>query len=312
MAGKRRSSKSARRRATGARPRPITPEESSGRPWWKGPVAWVATLVTAVVTGVAVALATTYSQHEVSAGQPKGPPVVVEHVAALPGKGQSFVFPQPLVLSRAQLMAFDSTAAGHNPGWDARNQDYSWAWKHGGAAADGVIITLDVQGNRKTAVRIKYMSLVEQCRSPATGTLFFEPGGGQTANIQMGFDLDQMYPIAQSMDTGKPYFLKNTITLAYGEQQEIQLDASTREHYCEFRIDMSVLDPTNNNEIFHEMISNGSQPFRVAAVRYDPKTVRPKWAAYHRLYLAGIFSWCQGNWVQANPLTYPRPNPGQC
>lgn len=86
--GKAQSSKSARGSARGrtvqAGRESTTSKRSRGRPWWKGPVAWVGALVTAVVTGVTVALATGLSEHVVSAGQPStlpaGPHLEVDQV----------------------------------------------------------------------------------------------------------------------------------------------------------------------------------------------------------------------------------------
>ena len=178
------------------------------------------------------------------------------------------------------------------PGWIGRNQDYPWAWKHGGAVVGDAIIKLDVKGNRKAAVRIEGMQLAEQCRSPATGTLFYSPSQGSGPVVRMGFNLDQVHPIARLLNNlartfGGPYFLQNTITLGYSEQQQIQLFVTSKKHYCEFRIDMSVLDGSN---IIHEMIGNGSQPFRVTAAITAPVPNEPGWtiikyAAYQRLYV---------------------------
>ena len=318
MAGKPRSSKGARGRATGAGRGSTSQKRSAGRPWWKGSVAWVGALVTAVVTGVSVALVTSFSQHAVNAGQqtaPKGPPVVVQHVAAAPYAGDTFAFPQPLNVSRMQLKAFDSIGDQYMPGWVGRNHDYPWAWKHGGAAVDDAVIELDVRGNRKAAVRIEGMQLDEQCHRPITGTLFYSPSAGSGSVTRIGFNLDQMHPIAQLLNGqylptfGGPYFLQKTITLNYGEQQQILLFAATKKYYCEFRIDMSVLD---GNNIIHEMISNGSQPFRVTAGITVPDPVDPSsrtinFAAYRRLYVGGVApNPCHG-WARANPLIYLQP-----
>ena len=324
VAGKPRSSKSPRGRAAGVSRESNTQKKSGRRPLWKTPVGWVGALMTAVVTGVAVALATSFSQHVVSAEQqttPKGPPVEVENVAAAPLYGDSIAFSRPLDLSRTQLGAFDSTAAGYQLGWDGKNQDYPWAWEHGGAAVNGVTVRVDVQGNRKTAVRIEGMQLSEQCRSPVTGTLFYSPPAGSYPVIHIGFNLDRVHPVAQllndeSLTFGGPYFLQNTITLAYGEQQQIQLLAITQEHYCEFRVDMSVLE---GNSIVHQIIGNGNQPFRVTSSITTPDPVTPrikdvKFAAYQRLYVGGVASWCGSNWIRANPLTYSdlSPHAGPC
>lgn len=288
--------------------------------------------MTAVVTGVAVALATTFSQGAVAPGQPappKGAPVIVEHVAAAPPAGDTFAFPNPLDISRAQLAAFDSSGSEYMPGWVGTNQDYPWAWKHGGAAVGGVIIKLDLTGNRTTAVRIEGMQLDEQCHSPAIGTLFYSPPAGSSAVVRMGFNLDQAHPVAESLNGqstggvlssqsvtfGGPYFQQNTITLSYNEPLQIQLLAATQKHYCEFRIDMSVLD---GNRIVHELIGNAGQPFRVTAAimapaSFDPRLKEINFAAYRRLYVGGVASSCHG-WAAANPIVYSKTenNVGEC
>lgn len=257
------------------------------------------------------------AQHVVSAGEqtaPKGPPVVIQHVAATPFSGETFAFPQPLDVSRAQLMALGSTADQYISGWVGRNEDYPWAWKHGGAVVGAAVITLDVRGNRKAAVRIEDMRVVaQQCSSPATGTLFYSPSAGSAPVIRMGFNLDQEHPIAQLLTGGNtfggPYFvLQNTITLGYGEQQQIQLLAATKKQYCEFRIDMSVLD---GSSIIPQMIDNGGQPFRVTAAITAPdpgdlSTTTIKYAAYQRLYVGGVAPGSCDGWARANPLIYGR------
>jgi hypothetical protein len=126
----------------------------------------------------------------------------------------------------------------------------------------------------------------------------------------MEFNLDRAHPIAQLPTThgrlfGKPYFSKATITLAHGEQQQIQLNASTRKYDCAFRIDMAVLDGTH---IVHETIGNGKQPFRVTAAITNSDPLQAfNYSAYQRLYIGGVASatvGCNDKWVQVNPLTY--------
>jgi hypothetical protein len=316
LAGKRRLSESSRKRATGAKRESAATEGSQERTWGKATVAWVGGLLTAIVTGVAVALSVHFSDHVVDVKRPaaqNGPPITIQHVSAAPIAGDTFAFPEPLNLPHAQLEAFDNTANGYMPGWVGKNQDYPWAWEHGGAAVDGIAIKLDVRGNRNSPVRIESMQLAEQCRDPLKGTLFYSPSAGGGAVMQMLFNLDKVHPIAQlptnsGAQFGKPYFLLQTITLASDEQQQIQLVASTQKHYCEFRIDMAVLDGTN---IVHEMINNGKRPFRVTAsiMELDPLLNERiiKYRVYQRLYVGGVASvtvGCNDKWVKVNQLTY--------
>lgn len=283
----------------------------------KATAAWVGALVTAVVTAVAVTLAVHFSEHAAGIGQPParlGAPVTVEHITAAPYAGDTFAFPTSLRVPSSELAAFDSNARGYMPGWVGPNQNYPWAWAHGGAAVYSVVVKLDLRGNRNDTVRIEGMQLAEQCQKPAIGTLFYSPPAGQGPVIRMGFNLDKVHPIAQLMTGrgltfGASYFSQETIILAPGESQQVQLIATTQKYYCSFRINMAVLD---GNSIVHELISNGRQPFRVTAPVTAPERAIPgtrtiKYASYQRLYVGGVASdvvGCSSKWVEVNPLTY--------
>jgi hypothetical protein len=317
VAGKRRASKGSHGGAARAGARSSPAKGRPGPTHWKAVAAWVGALVTAVVTAVVVTFVTHFSQHVVTAGgsaPPEGAPIAIQHVSAAPVSGDSFAFPEPLNISPVQLQAFDSTSRGYMPGWVGLNQNYPWAWAHGGAAVTGIAITLDLRGNRKSPVRIQGMQLAEQCRTPAVGTLFYSPSAGGGHVIKMGFNLDKVHPIAQ-MDNGggagfgKPYFSEETITLAHGEKQQLQVGASTQQHYCAFRIDMAVLA---GNRIVHELIGNGKQPFRVTAAPTAPDPILRgqrtiKYRAYQRVYVGGVASdtvGCSTKWVGVDPATY--------
>ncbi|MCG5220376.1 hypothetical protein [Streptosporangium sp. KLBMP 9127] len=258
------------------------------------------TLVTAVVTAVVAALATNVSQKVSGVDRPpprQGPPINVQHVAAAPtGGDSSFVFPQPVALSRAQLRAFQPDGGPEN-NWAGKDWNYPWAWRHGGASINSVTIKLELRGNRAEPIRIQGMELVKRCTKPHTGTLFESPPSGENVPIFMGFDLDEFHSTAQLLDdqgeVAGPYFSRKTITLTDGEKQQLQITARTKRQACDFHLDVQVLDGTT---IVHQKIDNNGQPFRVSA------SAGPL-SGYQRLYVGGVISHdigCAG-WVEVSP-----------
>lgn len=234
---------------------------------------------------------------------------MIQRVTAVPAQGgDSFVFPHPLNLSATQLSAFKSYNDLYMPGWIGKNKDYQWPWAHGGAALDAIAIDIDLRGNRNSPVRITGVDVDKRCSSPLTGALFLSEAAGEGAVIQMGFDLDKINPIASAVDDSHrikgSYFATKTVTLAYGEQQELKIFAPTTKYYCEFNIDLQVLD---NTKTVHETVSNNGQPFRVTARISPSDPLEIKYSAYQELYAGGVDSasiGCSDRWVRVNPGTF--------
>ncbi len=305
------------------------PESSKSRwRWVKRPAVWIGSLVTAVVTAVAVSLAVLFANHVIGFGQPTpgveqpitgpkqsatgagqlsaqhGLPVVVASERLLRNaayQGNSFVFSQPLNLSPTQVHAINEWTLGLQlAGLD---NYYTWARAHQGIDPNATIIQLVLAGNRNQPVRILGMQPVGECRAPLAGTLLYSPPAGQDSSVSIGFNLDKPDPAAQvySQTTGfgADYFASKTVSLRYQEQQVFQVVATTAKHYCEFRLQLTVLAGGKTST---ETIGNGVHPFEVTSIL--PSRSITSLGSYRQAYIGGVASPCSDRFVGVDPATF--------
>jgi Microbial-type PARG, catalytic domain len=97
------------------------------------------------------------------------------------------------------------------------------------------------------------------------------------------------------------YFAEKTVSLKRGEQQTFQITAATIRSYCEFTLELTILD---NGKTLTQEIKNGSEPFRVSAVKTSGEWGSPGiYRSYQALYVGGVAT-RDGAFVRVNPGTY--------
>jgi hypothetical protein len=152
-----------------------------------------------------------------------------------------------------------------------------------------------LQGNAvgQTTV-ITGMNVVKQCSQPLAGTLLYSPSAGQDDDIEIGFNLDDRFPVAQNYQSGRlsgNYFEQHTISLRHGETQTLLVHATTRHYFCKFTY--QILVDTGGRQVAEQVTDNG-HPFTVTAgIKADD---------YKAFYIGGVAS-TTGNdkYALANP-----------
>ena len=264
--------------------------------WLKQPVVWLGLVVAALVTGIGTGLGTGIpsSIAGLFSSQPSGAPMLVLSEATFidPGMdGGTYYFARPLVLSAAQLNTV-TRLAHTNTSIQGPSQYSAWMQDHGGVAAGNLIIRLVVAGNRQQLVRILNIAPVGTCTSPLTGTIIDAQGAGNDPSDYIGFNLDDQQPVAAVYSNGGfrgNFFATTTVSLRYKEQQVFRIMAQSHEHYCQFRLQFTILDGSTT---ITETVGNGSQPFQVSG----PAPLQ----AYKEVYLGGIDG-VHGRFVKYNP-----------
>jgi len=125
-----------------------------------------------------------------------------------------------------------------------------WMRERGGVDVGFSFIKLIVTGQRHSGVVITGMRAKTNCGHPLHGALFYGPSEGERENIQIGFNLDEVNPIAREGNPnkqigepgylGRSYFKSHTVSLALGEDQAFSIVAATEHKYCSWYIDITV------------------------------------------------------------------------
>ena len=193
-----------------------------------------------------------------------------------------------MVLTGLQLRTLNS-----NP---FANADYGWLIQHGAVATGTVDIQLVVQGNRTDTVRILNIKPAANCTNPLHGTMFYSPSAGSDPITQLNMNLDDpdipaSYTENRQVDgmvqgkTISDYFGHNTVSLSNGEQFTFDIHVSTALHYCQFSLDMTVVDGTKT---VVESVNNHDAPFRVTALYGKKRDLLPTFSRYSVVYLGGV------------------------
>lgn len=109
---------------------------------------------------------------------------------------------------------------------------------------------------------------------PISGTLVFGPPEAAGDNIQIGFDLDSLAPIAQALDNDMylagPYFATRHVSLTNGEQAVFSVRAFTGRYYCEWEL---IVEAFIDNKFRMLSVRDGTQPFRTTAFADSYRTI---------------------------------------
>ena len=277
---------------------------------WVGSVgtALVIAIATTIGTGIGLDLLSVITRHASgppsggppatpSSGPPAkpfgGPPVKIDAVTLgrNAAQGGTYVFPQRRGLSALQLQALNQLNPSQ-PEYD------TWFRSKGGVDPDWSSIKLVIEGNRTHPVQLIGIRAIKRCRKPLNGTLFYSPPAGAQYTIGIGFNLDSVTSIAQNAKGylfSGDYFATHTISLAHGEVQTLQILAHTTKQYCEYTLELTVVDGESQAT---ETITNHGQPFRVTATNVP-------FSYYKALYVGGVAAGATNfNFVSKNPATY--------
>lgn len=287
MAGKHGRDQSRRNKAAApvvgqAKPSPPVEERPESQPIWKravgGSIRWVGALVSAAVIAAVAAAVTVEVTRHVAVVQNiparHGPPVKIDSVTVLRTDSQAglYVFRRPVDLSHSDLQSLNQVR-GNPAAYNA------WFRSRGGVDPGSSNVQLVVEGNADQPARITDVTLAKSCLAPLDGTLFDNPPEAGQPALPINFNLDSPQSIAQAPD-GHDYFPKSTIVLRPGEVQVIEATASTKLHYCQFSLQLTVL--VGDHTTVETVVNNG-KPFQVSALY---KSVEH----YHALYVGGTIS----------------------
>ncbi|HMJ24012.1 MAG TPA: hypothetical protein VK513_18995 [Terriglobales bacterium] len=272
-------------------------------------------LLTIAVAGIGVLFATTWllpraigAKHNSPSQTLNGHPVVsasngpvrVTSVADIhvQSQGQTFAFPQKLSLTANQLVWLNHKAS---------TREYiNWALANNGAFPDDGAVQIDLRGGGARATVINDIEIDKQCRSPLMGTLLFgPPGGAEGKNIQVGFNLDQRFPVAQDYgiygDLSGNYIQEHHISFMPGETQTLIVHALTHRYYCEYRI---LLKIDTGRGVVYEKVDDHGKPFVVTATP-DGVSRYIRFSDYKEFYVGGILSpHHDGTFVKEDPAKW--------
>ncbi|GAA4634807.1 hypothetical protein GCM10023196_077780 [Actinoallomurus vinaceus] len=270
-------------------------------------------MVLAAITTVVTTLATSTSQHIVHAIAPntardaKGPPLkvistLVERHGAY--QAETWVLPNESPFDPATLAQLNRWRANQNGGFANLER---WMQQHGGVDPDLTGIKLIVAGNRDSPVRIVGMRPVAVCRAPLTGTLLYSPPAGDESTTLVYFNLDRPDVQARTFNDGSvggPYFDQKTISLKFGEQWVFEVLAGTATRYCEFRLQLTIIEGAKT---VTQTVGNGGAgaPFRVSALVNGPNG--HPYSAYRNAYLGGVAISPPGDYRRIDPASYADP-----
>ncbi len=206
---------------------------------WIGGVA--SSAIVAFIAAFATVLGTNAASPAAVPAPPSGDPVQVT-VGNVTGADLSTALPKPVILSAKQLAYLSAADGVPGSGYAA------WFSAHDAAFVGQANIQLVVQGNRHNLARITKILPVERCSAPLGGTMFFAPGqGGQDLSAHLYLNLDNPrlpagYTLPSSAKKYPDYFGQYSISLGFDDQFTFQIAVSTRRQYCEFTLDLVVLD----------------------------------------------------------------------
>ena len=203
------------------------------------------------------------------------PPVTVDSATYTQSADDGFTFAFPQALTKSQVSQFN-----HLPvSWE----DYqTHANTLGGAITGDAAVQIVLSGNAPETVVIAGIQIVPQCKDPLTGTLLESPPAAEDQTVQIGFNLDRAFPVAENYEDGRlfgDFFTDHTITLAQGQTQTLVVHAQTDQRYCKFILRLLV---DAGGKQVTEPVANKGKPFAVTAV--VPAT------SYKTLYAGGVIS----------------------
>ncbi|MDX3611931.1 hypothetical protein [Streptomyces europaeiscabiei] len=230
-------------------------------------------------------------------------PVKVVAVTPRLADANSWTYKKALTLSNDALSKIGDPGGFGN----SLSRYDKWFLDHDAVPVGGRADQIILEGNSRTPVRVIDIEVNKQCHPPLAGSLFDNPGAGADDSTTLSVDLDRPMQVEESSPQAEPgpYFDRHTISLKYGEQHVLVLQAETSKFYCEYTLGLKI---SRNGETLTQVVKNNGVPFRVSAEIGDHEDHNP-YKGYARVYIAGIPSSyacpsSKGKLIRVDPLTY--------
>jgi hypothetical protein len=214
---------------------------------------------------------------------------VLAHYERQADQGATWAIPQRLEVSSAEApLDFASS------GIEAFDR---WARSNGGTDVGVSHIKLVVTGRRNNPVLITGMRAhVLRRDEPLQQTLFWGASEGVADTINLGFNLDEVNPVARRIAADlesleEPYFANHAVTVGKGEQLVFNIVARTQRCDCLWEI---VLDMVVDGKAVTMTVKDDAEPFRVTALA-------PEFSMYDAIYRADL---AVGRFVRVQPTTF--------
>jgi hypothetical protein len=314
---------------TASKPGGKRPGKSQSRQAWGKLSRWaagvLATALAAILVGLLTSLPSWVHKHLFQTSSPAGPALTVTA--------------EPVTLDdQGSTMA---TAAGNRPSQQIMRQmsqpGIAGSVKFlqelrsdGGVNVESSTVQLIVNGHGSQGVRITGIQLVALHRAaPLSGTLYLIPSQAGNATIRMMFDLDERIPVPRQIGSfadpaagdprqqlagfiigvqpGNPFFDLETIHLAAGEQQVINIRIQDTRFYATFDLEINYIIGTESSAVHELIVTDNGHPFSITGI---PAGRNPETAAYQEAFqLQGNFSLCQVADPDRIPLGATAPPP---
>lgn len=180
----------------------------------------------------------------------------------------------------------------------------------GAFQTDSMQIDLNLTTDWSKQVRLTRIRMVSACGPPATGTLFYSPGGGAPQMIaKVGFDLDKPAPVAREVDDetsrfGGDFFADHVQYVSRNDGYAYRVLVRAQKHFCTFHLEVDTTDGDRSQTI---KVDDHGRPFRISGVLTEPGEYGvqdPRWTAYQRLYVGGLLTPGTRGWTPEDPRSY--------
>jgi len=206
-------------------------------------------------------------------------------VVRLGSQGYAYAFADPQSWSQAQI---DSINAAQGMGFEAMQEVMR---SFNGVDPEVENISLVLEGATSPGAEITNMGVIkDQCGPPLDGGFFASPAAGSGANVNINFDLDKAVVIAESPNENGSYsefFKTHSVSLAPGEQVPFLISVSSHNQYCQFRLQITVVDANGSNS---QVIDNDGGEFSVTGKLWDSTPGVGSYHRYRSLYIGGVSS----------------------
>ena len=292
---------------------------------WRPLAALAAVAVTVVLVGLVTPLPSWVNAHVFQSGHSAGPALTVTaEPVTLEDQGNTMATadgsrPSPQILHQMT-----------QPGAAASPKLLQELRSDGGVYVEASTIQLIVNGRSSQGVRIIDIRPVALRRTaPLGGTLYLMPSQAGNATIRMMFDLDELNPLARQIGSsadpggadpqqqlagfiigvhpGNPFFDAETIHLADGEQQVINIRMQITRFYATFDLEIDYVIGADSGTVHKLTVTDSGHPFSITGTPPGPA---PGTAAYQQAFqLQGNFSLCQISAPGQIPLSATAPPP---
>lgn len=296
------------------------------KPWYRWWSTRVLGFLAAVALAVASGVATDVAKRALGTSPPASNPVSSPAPTSLSPPagtttpllkvGEEIVFdddediwvsdrPVDLTSGRREKLLQDQKAGGNAQAAYGRDMLDSGAFP-----TDSLQIDLNLTTDWPKQVRLTRIRMVGACGQPATGTLFYHPGGGAPEVIaKVGFDLDEPAPVAREVSGngqkfGGDFFADHVQYVSRNDGYAYRVLVRAKKHFCTFHLEVDTTDGDRSQTI---KVDDHGQPFRISGVLKRPDEYGvpyPRFTAYQRLYVGGMILTGAAGWTPKDPRSY--------